>query len=209
MTMAQDDQTVVETEGAAEGADQPAKKGLSKLILFGGIGVGAIVIGIVLALFVVGPMMGGGDKAETTEEATAAEEEDSGHHEEAHGEESGGHGESSGHGEEGGHGAAPAASGTLFSIDNIVINPAGTNGSRFLSTSIAFELGSSDLGRKFQERQTVIRDALITILSAKTVAQLTTPKQKEITRYQIRKRVAQLLEAEDIPGVYYTDFVLQ
>jgi flagellar basal body-associated protein FliL len=39
--------------------------------------------------------------------------------------------------------------------------------------------------------------------------QLSDPKQKEITRYQIRKRVEQLLKIEDLAAVYFTDFILQ
>ena len=55
----------------------------------------------------------------------------------------------------------------------------------------------------------MVRDALITILSAKSVSQLTDPKQKEIVRYQIKKRVSQLMETDELAAVYYTDFVLQ
>ena len=54
-----------------------------------------------------------------------------------------------------------------------------------------------------------MRDALITILSSKTVAQLTDAKQKEVIRYQIQKRLSDLLGTDQIKGVYYTDFVLQ
>ena len=34
-------------------------------------------------------------------------------------------------------------------------------------------------------------------------------KQKEVMRVQIRKRISQVLETEELAGVYYTDFVLQ
>jgi flagellar FliL protein len=192
--MADEEQTIVDGQ---DGGQAP-KKGPSKLILFGGIGVVAIVIGIVLALFVISPMTsGGGDQAASEPAADQST--------------AGGHGESGGGDHGGSHGgsAAAAARGNIYSIDNIIVNPAGTGGSRFLSTSISFELKSNQLVKDFESRDAVIRDALITILSSKTVTQLTNPKQREITRYQIRKRVAQLLNTEDIEGVYYTDFVLQ
>jgi hypothetical protein len=38
---------------------------------------------------------------------------------------------------------------------------------------------------------------------------LTDAKEKEITRFQIRKRVEYLLKVEDIAAVYYTDYILQ
>ena len=94
-------------------------------------------------------------------------------------------------------------------LENIVVNPAGTGGSRFLSVSFGFELESESTKAEFEERDAVIRDALITIMSSKTVAQLTDAKQKEIARFQIKKRVSQLLQSNELVGVYYTDFVLQ
>ncbi|RME23007.1 MAG: hypothetical protein D6800_10415 [Candidatus Zixiibacteriota bacterium] len=97
----------------------------------------------------------------------------------------------------------------VYAIKDIVVNPAGTGGSRFLSASFGFELDSPELAAEFEEREPLVRDALITILSSKTVAQLTDVKQKEIMRYQIKKRVSQLMGTDGVEAVYYTDFVLQ
>ena len=196
--MAQDDEkTTVEVSDGAEAA--APKKGPSKLILFGGIGVGAIVIGVVLAMFVLKPMMSdsGGDEAAQTE-----------HHETKKEDSHASKPKKSSHG--GGHGSEGEGGGSLvYAVKDIVVNPAGTGGTRFLSVSLGFELESESLAWQFEEREPVVRDALITILSSKTVAQLTDTKQKEITRYQIKKRLEQLLETDGITGVYYTDFVLQ
>ena len=97
----------------------------------------------------------------------------------------------------------------VYSISDIIVNPAGTGGTRFLSVSFGFELNSASLADDFDAKEAIVRDALITILSSKTVAQLTDVKQKEIVRYQIKKRLEQLLRTKEIEGVYYTDFVLQ
>jgi len=193
-----DEETVVEGLDDDEEGSEPKKKAGPNLILLGGIGIGAIVIGIVLALFVIGPMMSsdgseGVSKTETAEEAG-----------ESHGgtqEPSKDHKKKESHGKH--------SSSLMYTIEDIVVNPAGTGGSRYLSTSIGFELGSEELAAKFSERDPIVRDALITILASKTVAQLTDAKQKEITRYQIKKRVSKLMNTENLVGVYYTDFVLQ
>ena len=78
-----------------------------------------------------------------------------------------------------------------------------------MSVSFAFQVDSPEMAELLESKETIVRDVLITILSAKTVAQLTDPKQKEIIRYQIKKRVSQLLEEEELMAVYYTGFVLQ
>ncbi len=187
--MAEEDKTVVEG-GTPE---EPKKKGGNKLILFGGIGVGAIVIGIALALFVIKPMMADtpeGEEGDGTEQATEKHEEEKEKKPMVNEE-----------GEE--------VSSLIYSIESIVINPAGTGGSRFLSVSFGFEIESMELQEEFVQREPVIRDALITILSSKTVAELTDAKQKEIVRYQIKKRLSKLMHTKDLAGVYYTDFVLQ
>ncbi len=192
---AEDEKTTVEVGETTTGETAP-KKGSSKLIMFGGIGLGVVVIGVALALFVIKPMMSdSGGEAEVAEEQT--EEVDS-HAEkpkpkpkpkkkDAHGE----------------------ATSMVYAVKDIVVNPAGTGGTRFLSVSFGFELGSAELATEFTERELVVRDALITILSSKTVAQLTDAKQKEITRYQVKKRLEKLMDTDEITGVYYTDFVLQ
>jgi flagellar FliL protein len=197
MTMAADEEkTTVEV---AEGTPPPAKKGPNKLIMFGGMGVGVVVIGVALALFVLKPMMagsGGGDQAAQVQE-TGSKSDDH----QAKPEPKKKPRKSDGHGE--------VSQSLVYAVKDIVVNPAGTGGTRFLSVSFGFELGSPEVVAEFEEREPVVRDALITILSSKTVAQLTDAKEKEIARYQIKKRLEQLLNTDEIAGVYYTDFVLQ
>jgi flagellar FliL protein len=101
------------------------------------------------------------------------------------------------------------AAGEMFMMEDIIVNPSGTGGTRFLSVSIGFEVGSKETVVSFEKREPVIKDALITILGSKTIEQLSDPKEKEITRYQIKKRVEQLMQADDLAAVYFTDFILQ
>ena len=97
----------------------------------------------------------------------------------------------------------------MFEIKDIIVNPAGTGGTRFLSASISFEVEDSEVLELFEARTSQIRDALITILGSKNIEQLTDVKQKEIARYQIKRRVETLLETDELLAVYFTDFVLQ
>ncbi|UCD62808.1 MAG: flagellar basal body-associated FliL family protein [Candidatus Zixiibacteriota bacterium] len=189
MMVVEDDRTVVDggkgQDGAAAG--EAKKKGKGPFLLIG-ISAAAVVIGIALALFVIKPMLAGSDGSGSDATAQVDDKE---------------HGKKP---SKKGHGGSEAL---IYEISNIVVNPAGTGGSRFLSASFGFDLGSPELRREFETREPIIRDALITILSSKTVAQLTDPKQKEIVRYQIKKRVSQLMATQDLAAVYYTDFVLQ
>ena len=191
-----EDKTKIDQEDQAEGSaeekteDKAAEEssgGSKKMMMFGIVGVGAIVMGVVLAIFVLKPMMASDPEGEHTSEKKKAA---------THAKKSSG-----GHGEE--------SASNFFAVKDIVVNPAGTGGTRFLSVSFAFQVDSPEMMAELESKETILRDVLITILSAKTVAQLTDAKQKEIVRYQIKKRISEILETEELAAVYYTDFVLQ
>lgn len=183
----EDEKTTVEVSD--EAPEAPKKK--SNIMLF-------IIIGAVVVLGGGGAFffLSGGDDAVQVTEAT---------HEQAAEESHGG-----GRGEEAktSH-ATMVGDAIMYAIDDIVVNPSGTGGSRFLSVSFGFELGNAKLASEFEAREPLVRDALITILSSKSVAQLTDAREKEIMRYQVKKRLEQLLKTDQLIGVYYTDFVLQ
>lgn len=190
--MADEEKTTVELKEGDEKAS--AKKGGSKMILFGGIGLVVVIVGVVLALFVLKPMMSGDSADSDTEQVDEADSHDD---------------EDADEDSEGGHGGEPSSGGLVSAINEIVVNPAGTSGSRYLSVSLGFKFSSSKVRSRFDANELMVRDALISILSSKTVTQLTDAKQKEIMRYQIKKRLSQLLKTDKLKAVYYTDFVLQ
>ncbi len=99
--------------------------------------------------------------------------------------------------------------GNIFMMKDIIVNPAGTGGTRFLSAAVGFELKTPQAGGRITEREAVVRDALITILSSQTIAELTDPTQRERVRRLIQKRICDLLQTTDIGAVYFTEFVLQ
>ena len=202
--MPDEDKTIIENGGENTENTKTKKKGSNKLILFGGIGLGAVIIGVVLALFVIKPMMSGSEAVDEGYGAEQIESSDNQEEEKKEVKKSKPKKKKKKRTKDG-----EVIANLIYAIKDIVINPAGTGGSRFLSVSFGFELESQELGTEFETREPMIRDALITIMSSKTVAQLTDPKQKEIVRYQIKKRLSKLMDTDEIVGVYYTDFVLQ
>jgi flagellar FliL protein len=190
--MADDEKTVVSNANE----EAPAKKRGNPTMLIAGIGLSAVAVGIVLALFVINPMLSGdgSDAAKGTHDSIGGTQP-------IHPKASGDHSAS--------HGQKRPGETCIYAVSDIVVNPAGTGGSRFLSASFGFELTSAEAAHHFEQKEAVIRDALITILASKTVAQLSDTREKEIARLQIKRRVAQLMGTEELAGVYYTDFVLQ
>ncbi|MFH2037154.1 MAG: flagellar basal body-associated FliL family protein [Candidatus Zixiibacteriota bacterium] len=161
-----------------------AKKKSSPILMYAIIAVVMIAAGYFVGQFMSGSSSGG--------EKTAQVEEESGH----------------GNNDSGKDGNTKAKT-DIYMMEDIIVNPSGTGGTRFLSVSIGFEIGSESTKSLLESREAIIKDALLTILGSKSIQQLSDAREKEITRFQIRKRISQLLGVEDLNAVYFTDFVLQ
>ena len=158
---------------------------VTKVAVIAVVGMVAVVVAYLVTVKVLKPMM-------ATDPNAVQEEVEAIHSEEP---------APSGHGE--------AAEDVLYEIDQIIVNPASTVGSRFLSCSVAFELKNPDDLGKFEAREIKIRDALITILSARTVDELADARLREPLRRQILARINKLTEPAEAEAVYFKDFVLQ
>jgi flagellar FliL protein len=108
----------------------------------------------------------------------------------------------------------------IYLLEDLIVNPAGTKGSRYLSVSVGVEMkaepqkkggghGDSDGYNPLDERKPQLRDALINILSAKTIMQLTTVEEKERIRQEILEIFRQVLDPQPVYKIYFVDFVLQ
>jgi len=199
--MAEIDKTVVATETVEEKAPSRLIGLVKKYGIYAGIAVVIIVAAYFVTLKVVKPMASRGPA--TTEAAPEKEAE------EPAPEQTGEVGDSSAAGEKEPSEGEKKQAGNIYMISEIIVNPAGTGGTRYLSASVGFELGNSKAGARFAEREAVIRDALITILSSQSIAELTDFRQRELLRKLIKQRAEKLLKTGDIAAVYFTEFVLQ
>jgi flagellar FliL protein len=97
----------------------------------------------------------------------------------------------------------------LFVMKDIVVNPAGTNGLRFLLTTIAIEADSKEAVASLQKREVQVSDIVITILSSKTLADLDDSSYREALRKQILKELNKILAVGKLTNVYFSKFVIQ
>ncbi len=122
---------------------------------------------------------------------------------ESHGSKESDHG--GGHGE--GHGEGYASD--VFMVEDLLVNPTATSGTRYLSASLGIEVDDPGLIGALQERELQVRDLLISILSSRTVDELTTASDRELMRSEIKQRLNHLLATKDIAAIYFVDYVLQ
>jgi len=110
----------------------------------------------------------------------------------------------------------------VYPIDDVVVNPAGTSGSRYLSVSIGVEMdavaqaggggghgGAAKAVSPLDEKKLQLRDAMINILSSKTIEQLTNSAEKENIRAEITQAFNRILGEGKVHQIYFVEFVLQ
>lgn len=122
--------------------------------------------------------------------------------EEAHGEAASGHGGSDGHG---GGKAAPAQS--MVTIPTFVVNLSDPSGRRYLKLTMDLEVKGPP--EPVQGAMSKIRDALLMLLSSKSVEDLAGVEGKITLRKEVADRINQVLGKPVVMRVYFTDFVIQ
>jgi flagellar FliL protein len=121
-----------------------------------------------------------------------------------------------GHG--GGHGAkegkegkdGKAAGGPSYEFSNVVVNLAGTMGTRYLKTSfLVTAVGNADIKSIFEGAKPRLTDVTLNVLSALTLADLEEPGSKNIIREKLVNAYNQALGKKVADQVYFSDFVVQ
>ncbi len=107
----------------------------------------------------------------------------------------------------GGHGEGETA--PLHVVDNLVVNPAGSGGSRFLLTSIALETVSPAAAEGLKVRDLEIRDAFLMVLGAKTVDQLSDISRRPALARELLASVQELVGAGIVIRILIPQFVIQ
>jgi flagellar basal body-associated protein FliL len=94
-------------------------------------------------------------------------------------------------------------------ISDLVVNPAETDGTRYVCATVALESRSPKVAEEIKARESQIRDSLIKILGKRTVTELSSLAVREHIREEIKQEVNDLLPIGRVEGVYFANFVLQ
>lgn len=115
---------------------------------------------------------------------------------------------------ESGHGKgakeAPAA-GANYEYSNLVVNLAGTMGTRYLKTSFVVTGvdKSGNLRVVFDGQKDKLKDLTINVLSSLTLADLEEPGSKNVLREKLVAAYNTVLGKRVVDQVYFSDFVVQ
>ena len=92
---------------------------------------------------------------------------------------------------------------------HLIVNPAGTNGTRFLLTTVGVEVDSPQTKTELEKKDIQVRDALISILTSKGLDQLGRIDQRDLLRSEIAQKIGDLLTSGKPKNVYFGKFIIQ
>jgi len=177
-------------------AEQPEAGGGSKKKLF--IIIGAAV-GVAVILAVVFMMMGkGGKKAEKKEGAEATTEAKA---------EGGAHGAPA-KAEGGAPGAATGAA-NIFPLEPFIVNIYDGQELRYLKVKVELEMAGVGVKADLDGRLAPIRDAILVLLSTKTLQDIQDIQGKNQLKDEILSSINKIIPPGKIAKIYFTDFVVQ
>ncbi|MBW3630477.1 MAG: flagellar basal body-associated FliL family protein [Gemmatimonadetes bacterium] len=112
------------------------------------------------------------------------------------------------------HGAAVDSHGNpvakpTYTVENLVLNPAQSGGSRFLVLSISFSVKDSATVSKMTGRDAELRDIILKVLGSKTVPQLTDMAARPAIKAEVRAHAGRLFGEKTITDVFFPQWVIQ
>lgn len=96
-----------------------------------------------------------------------------------------------------------------YRMENVVVNLAGTMGTRYLKTSFLITGNHPQLIAKFDAARPQIGDVTLAVLSGLTLADLEEPGSKNIIRERLVDAYNQVFGGKVAENLYFSDFVVQ
>jgi flagellar FliL protein len=98
---------------------------------------------------------------------------------------------------------------SIYSMEAFIVNLADQDFQRYLKIKIDLQRSDLKAGEEFDKRMPKLRDAVLTILSAKTYKEICDSTGKTKLKEEIKQKGNQVWEGFKIETVYFTEFVIQ
>ena len=95
------------------------------------------------------------------------------------------------------------------SVENLVLNPAGSGGTRFLMVTATFQVRDGGVETQMKEHDAEVRDRILSLLGKKTVEELSDISQREGIKKEVLDSVASLFDKNAVRKVFFAQFVIQ
>lgn len=103
----------------------------------------------------------------------------------------------------------PVEFGEFLEVQGLIVNPAGTDGQRYLMINIGLESNKGSVLEELEEKEIVVRDRVLRLLSQRTVEDLADIGLREPLKDELRGAINRVLENGEVTRLYFTQYVLQ
>ena len=97
----------------------------------------------------------------------------------------------------------------VYVVKDLIVNPAGTNGLRFLLTTIGLEVTSEETVKELEKRDVQIHDSIIGVLAVKTLPELDDASSRDSLKGLIKSQINKELVTGSVINVYFSKFIIQ
>jgi flagellar protein FliL len=106
-------------------------------------------------------------------------------------------------------GSAPGGAGQSVTLNKVLVNVAGTMGSRYLLSSITLLGDASDFPARVSQHEPQLRDMASGILNTKTIADLEKPGARNLIRGELLAGFNTIMGSAAVREIYFTEFAIQ
>ena len=96
----------------------------------------------------------------------------------------------------------------IYTVDDIIVNPANSKGEQLLLTSLAFDVQSEENKVELKSKEVLIKDMILSILASKNTRMLSNINLRDSLRTEISSKVENFLPGITINKVYFSKYIL-
>ncbi|ABQ28346.1 flagellar basal body-associated FliL family protein [Geotalea uraniireducens] len=108
-----------------------------------------------------------------------------------------------------GEGGEKGTSSTVYPLDPFIVNIYDGQEIRYLKIKVEFEMAGPEVKPEIDARQSALRDAILVLLTTKTMREVQDLQGKNQLRDEILATTGKILSVGRVTKVYFTDFVVQ
>jgi flagellar FliL protein len=97
----------------------------------------------------------------------------------------------------------------IYPIDDIVINPADTDGKRLLLTSVGIDLSKPEMQNEVKTREVMVKDIIISTLASKSISQLDDITYRDSLKHEITLKMKKNIPSIIVNNIYFSKYIIQ
>jgi flagellar FliL protein len=97
----------------------------------------------------------------------------------------------------------------IYPIEDIIVNPADTDGKRLLLTSIGIDLSKPEMQNDLKSREMMVKDIIISTLASKSISQLDDIAYRDSLKFEIISKMKKSIPSVLVNGIYFSKYIIQ